>query len=431
MAKQGHINGKPADMAELDAGKLTVTPCTHPRPVPELDSPEVWAQNTATDHMITCKWTSTHGWHPPHLEPYGPLSLMPTASALHYATECFEGMKAYRGFDGKLRLFRPAKNCERMRKSASRVALPSFSAGELEKLIRKIVAVDGPKWLSAETRRGSFLYLRPTMIATAPALGVQRPREALLYVIAVMMPSYDSGWGGPESNNAAAAATEEEMKKTSNPQLKPDTDAGMKLLASDPNMCRAWPGGFGNAKVGGNYGPTLVAQGEARARGFDQVLWLFGEDCQVTEAGGSNFFVVWKTAEGVRQLVTAPLGDGLILEGVVRGSVLEYARERLSGSGPGSGDGTDEGLEVVERKYTMDEVVKASEDGRLLEAFGSGTAVSSSFPLRRKHLIRFECRVECPVTNRSKLDTFVVLYLSSINYSFPWQRHSPASCVWA
>jgi branched-chain amino acid aminotransferase len=107
-----------------------------------------------------------------------------------------------------------------------------------------------------------------------------------------------------------------------------------------------------------------VAQGEARARGYQQILWLFGEEGSITEAGGSNFFVLWRTEEGRRELVTAPLGDGTILEGVTRASVLELARERLSG----------DAFTVVERKFTMQEVVQAARDGRLEEGFACGTA---------------------------------------------------------
>ena len=104
---------------------------------------------------------------------------MPTASVLHYATECFEGLKFYRGHDLKLRLFRPTRNTQRMLNSATRISLPAFDPDELQKLIETLVAVDGEKWLP-KSRPGTFLYLRPTMIATAAALGVQKPKEALL-----------------------------------------------------------------------------------------------------------------------------------------------------------------------------------------------------------------------------------------------------------
>ena len=276
---------------------------------------------------------------------------MPTASVLHYATECFEGLKFYRGHDLKLRLFRPDCNTRRMLNSATRISLPAFNPEELQKLIETLVAVDGEKWLP-KSRPGTFLYLRPTMIATAAALGVQKPKEALLYIMACCFPSFDTpnGTAGPSDNM---------VQQLSN--AKP----GLKLLASKEDTVRAWPGGFGYAKVGANYGPSLVAQGEAKARGFDQVLWLLGKNCDVTEAGASNFFVVWKT-EGRLQLVTAPLGDKIILDGVTRRSVLQLARERLGGD-----------LEIVERKYTMSEIEDAVEEGRLLEAFAAGTAVCS------------------------------------------------------
>lgn len=277
---------------------------------------------------------------------------MPTTSVLHYATECFEGMKIYRGYDSKLRIFRPDRNCCRMLKSATRIALPAFDPEELQKLIETLVAVDGEKWLP-KSRPGSFLYLRPTMIANDDHLGVQRPKAALLYIIACCFPSLDPG-----IDNLAPTANGSDEKK------KP----GLKLLASKEDTVRAWPGGFGFAKVGANYGPSLIAQDEARARGFHQVLWLLGKECDITEAGASNFFVVWRTREGRVQLVTAPLGDKIILDGVTRSSVIGLAKERLA-----------EDIEVVERKYTMYELEEAVEQGRLLEAFAAGTAVSLAF----------------------------------------------------
>lgn len=132
-------------------------------------------------------------------------------------------------------------------------------------------------------------------------------------------------------------------------------------------MVRAWVGGFGYAKVGANYGPSLLATQEARSRGFGQILWLYGPEGYCTEAGASNFFVVWRCGStGKTQLVTAPLDDRLILDGVTRRSLLQLARERLG----------DE-VEVVERRYTIDEVLQAESEGRLVEAFAAGTAVSS------------------------------------------------------
>jgi branched-chain amino acid aminotransferase len=322
------------NVQELDASKLTYTFTQSPREVPAPGVTVANGNSICTDHMITAMWSAKKGWAVPELKPYGPLSLMPTASVLHYATECFEGLKAYRGYDGKLRVFRPDCNTARMLMSSVRISLPSFPPDELEKLIISLMSVDGPKWLPRD-RPGSFIYLRPTMIGTQSQLGVQAPAEAMLYIIASYMPRMDSPAGG------------------------------MKLHTSPDDMVRAWVGGFGYAKVGANYGPSLLATAEAKSRGFHQILWLYGKNGECTEAGASNFFVVWKTREGKTQLVTAPLDDRLILDGVTRRSVLALAKERLAGK-----------VEIVERKYTIDEVLEAGSEGRLIESFASGTAVS-------------------------------------------------------
>ncbi|RAR14763.1 branched-chain-amino-acid aminotransferase [Stemphylium lycopersici] len=330
-----------APLAELDASKITCTYTDAPRSVPAVGSAEMASQKVCTDHMVQAKWTVESGWEAPTLQPYGPLSLAPTASCLHYATECFEGMKLYRGHDGKLRLFRPDLNCRRMLMSTNRIALPAFDPEELLKLIVKLCATDGKKWLPKD-RPGQFLYIRPTMIASDPALGVERPKEALLFVILCCFAPMG------------------------------DMSGGIKLLASQDDMCRAWPGGFGYAKVGANYGPSLVAQGEARKKGYHQILWLFGEDCTITEAGASNFFVVWKTKEGKLQLVTADLNERIVLDGVTRRSILELARAKLTSSSSAPEDL--ESLEIVERKFTVFEIEEAAKEGRLVEAFAAGTA---------------------------------------------------------
>lgn len=390
-------------LAPLDASLLTTTYSTTPRTVPASTSPDRASTSICTDHMILCSWNLSSGWAAPQLRPYGPLSLMPTASVLHYATECFEGLKLYRGFDGRLRLFRPDRNCKRMLVSAARIALPAFDPNEVLKLIVKLCATDGPKWLpyNAQTGEGAgdFLYLRPTMIADDPALGVQKPKSALLYVIMTCFPRMD------------------------------EVEGGMRLLASEEDTVRAWPGGFGYAKVGANYGPSLAAQGEARRRGFQQVLWLLGRDdepegsesrnghgngdangngqeivtgkrskrLEVTEAGASNFFVIWRSAsDNAIELVTAPLGDRVILDGVTRRSVLELAQQRLTSTSTDSPRGL-EPLRVCERKIYMDELLLASREGRLLEAFATGTAFFVS-PVSCIGFRGEETHVPCPAS---------------------------------
>ncbi|CAG8954217.1 hypothetical protein HYFRA_00005837 [Hymenoscyphus fraxineus] len=336
-------------MQDLDASKLTIELTKSPRKVPELNSAGVWSCKECTDHMLTVTWLEGKGWGTPKIVPYGPLTIMPTASCLHYATQCFEGMKIYRGYDGKLRLFRPDRNCARLVTSSARVSLPIFNPLELEKLLKALMKIDGAKWLP-KSEPGNFLYLRPAVIGNGEQLGVSAPPEVLLFVIAVPWPDLSTGWN-PSTDKKAP---------------------GLKLLASK-NDTRAWPGGFGYAKVGANYGPSFVASTEGRKKGYDQILWLFGPDFQVTEAGASNFFIIWTTKEGKKQLITAPLDDKIILDGVTRRSVLELARERFI-AGSEYLDSNIKPLEVVERTFTMAEVVEAKNENRIVEAFVSGTA---------------------------------------------------------
>ncbi|KAG8410752.1 hypothetical protein J3458_016850 [Metarhizium acridum] len=325
-------NGDGGQKTPLDASKLTYSLTKSPRPVPDQATANAGDETIATDHMVTATWKASTGWGAPELKTYGPLSLMPTASCLHYATECFEGLKVFRGYDGKLRVFRPDRNCARMHMSAGRISLPLFEPAELEKLMVALLSVDGPRWLPAD-QPGHFLYIRPTLIGTQSQLGVQAPREAMLYIIVTFMPRMDSPPGG------------------------------MRLHTSPEDMVRAWVGGFGYAKVGANYGPSLMATQDARRRGFHQVLWLYGARGECTEAGASNFFVVWVRKDGKRELITAPLDDKLILDGVTRRSCLDIVRERMAGE-----------IDVTERKYTIDELVEADAEGRILESFAAGTA---------------------------------------------------------
>jgi branched-chain amino acid aminotransferase len=232
-------------------------------------------------------------------------------------------------------MFRTDRNVRRLQMSAQRISLPQFDPDELEKLIYELVAVDGAKWLP-ESRAGDFLYVRPTIIGTDPQLGVTKPTEAMLYIILGYIPRVDTPPGGK------------------------------RLLTSPDDIVRSWVGGFGYAKVGANYGPSVLASQEASRQGYHQVLWLYGPNGDCTEAGGSNFFVVWKRKDGKKELITAPLDDQLILNGVTRRSCLDLVRDRLK----------DE-VEVTERKFTIGELQEAAADGRLLESFAAGTAVSS------------------------------------------------------
>ncbi|KAL1902987.1 hypothetical protein Sste5346_000899 [Sporothrix stenoceras] len=383
IAKSKNGSSTPSTKAELDASKLIYELTTSPRPVPaSIEAACAGTETICTDHMVTVAWDAETGWATPELRPYGPLSLMPTASVLHYATECFEGLKVYRGADDKLRLFRPDCNAQRMLTSAVRISLPAFPPVELEKLIVALMAVDGPKWLPRGGGPDEYLYLRPTMIGTQPQLGVQAPRSALLYITASYMPRLDVVKGG------------------------------MRLHTSPEDMVRAWVGGFGYAKVGANYGPSLQATIEARARGFHQILWLYGPEGYCTEAGASNFFVVLKDKEtGQTQLVTAPLDDRLILDGVTRRSIVQLARERLAGE-----------VEVVERRYTIAELQDAHKEGRIVESFAAGTAYFVA-PVSLVHHRGEDIPIPMATETGGKYTKLVKSWISNIMYgqeSHPW-----------
>lgn len=323
-------------LQDINPSTLSIQKTTTPK---ELVPPnELVFGRTFTDHMLSLEWTASEGWLPPRITPYQNLSLDPASCVFHYGFECFEGMKAYKDSKGQVRLFRPNKNMERMNKSSARIALPTFDGASMIQLISKFAAMES-RFIPSE--RGYSLYLRPTMIGTQRTLGVGPPGSALLYVIASPVgPYYPTGF-----------------KAVS--------------LEATTYAVRAWPGGVGDKKLGANYAPCILPQLEAAKRGFHQNLWLFGEEEYVTEVGTMNMFVAIKNKEtGQKELLTAPL-DGTILEGVTRDSVLALAREKLA----------PEGWVITERKYTMGELDEAAKEGRLLEAFGAGTAAVVS-PVR-------------------------------------------------
>lgn len=289
--------------------------------------------HTFTDHMLTIEWDTENGWGAPSIEPFRNLSISPAASSLHYGLQCFEGMKAYRSSEDSdlIHLFRPDMNMKRLTTSMDRLQMPGsdFDNEELIKLIGELVKIDRDWIPSGE---GYSLYIRPTVIATHKFLGLAAPESILLYVICSPVgPYYKTGFDP------------------------------IKLTA-DTSCVRAWPGGTGNVKVGGNYAATMKPAAEAAAKGYSQILWLFGDNDEVTEVGAMNFFIHWINKETNRpELVTASLERGDILPGVTRDSVLQLARSW-------------DGLDVSERNITMHEIREASRENRLLEAFGAGTA---------------------------------------------------------
>lgn len=248
-------------------------------------------------------------------------------------------MKAYLDARGRVRLFRPQLNMARLGRSMAKLALgPPLDEAGYQACIARFAALERP-WIPAGD--GFSLYLRPTVIGTQATLGVGPSRSLKLFTLATPVgPYYPEGFK-PISIYAEAAAV------------------------------RAWPGGAGDTKLGGNYAPTIAVQRAAAAKGYAQVLWLFGPERQVTEVGTMNLFVLWRRpGDGALELVTAPL-DGTILPGVTRDSILALAR--------GWGE-----CGVAERAFTMPQLAEALDAGRVLEMFGAGTAAVVS-PIRALH----------------------------------------------
>jgi branched-chain amino acid aminotransferase len=241
---------------------------------------------------------------------------------LHYGQEIFEGLKAYRGKDGVVRLFRPDANYERMARSASRLCLPPLPVEDGVAATLALLSADHP-WVPSA--RGTSLYIRPAMIAVEAGLGVRPAGKVLFFIIA-----------GPVGNYYSRG-------------LEP-----VRILVEE-NFVRASKGGTGEVKTGGNYAASLLAAKEAKAKGCDQVLWLDGAERRfVEEVGTMNIFFLFRD-----ELVTPPL-SGSILPGVTRDSALRLAR--------------DWGMKVSERPIDIAEVIDGADGGTLVEVFGTGTA---------------------------------------------------------
>ncbi|XP_022083544.1 branched-chain-amino-acid aminotransferase, cytosolic-like isoform X2 [Acanthaster planci] len=310
-----------ASLQSFKASDLQIERSTNLKPKP--DSENLIFGKEFTDHMLVIDWSKDAGWQAPKIVPFGNLSLHPASSSLHYALELFEGMKAYRGVDNKIRLFRPRENMQRMVNSAERCALPVFDKEELLKCMSKLISLDR-EWVPHSTT--STLYIRPTMIATEPSLGVSPPGHAKLFVII-----------GPVGPYFATGAF--------NP---------VRLYADTKNV-RAWKGGVGYAKLGCNYGPTVMPQVEAvTQKHCQQILWLYGEEHYVTEVGTMNIMMYWQNEQGEKELITPEL-DGTILPGVTRKSLLELTRKWGE-------------FKVTERTFTMKEVMRAVQEKRAVRA---------------------------------------------------------------
>ena len=275
-----------------------------------------------TDHMAIAHYSADEGWHDMRITARRPLTLDPGTSVLHYAQEIFEGLKAYRRPEGRFALFRAEANARRFNASARRMAMPDVPEAMFLESIRALVRAD-KAWIP-DSEEGA-LYLRPFMFATEVFLGVKPAAEYLYIVMASSVGAYFKG-------------------------------APSISLWVTREYSRAAPGGTGEAKCGGNYATSLIAQAEAIENGCDQVVFLDAVERRwVEELGGMNIFFVFDDGS----IATPPLA-GTILHGITRDSILTLAR--------------DAGIAVREEPYSIEQWEADAKSGRLTEAFACGTA---------------------------------------------------------
>ena len=278
-----------------------------------------------TDHMVMCEWSEKDGWGEPHLMPYGPISLDPATAVFHYGQEIFEGMKAYRQPDGSIALFRPTANAQRFINSARRLALPEMPVELFMETVEALVAQDAG-WVPSKV--GESLYIRPFMIATEVGLGVRPSNKASYILIATPAGAYFD----PSKAVSVWISTE---------------------------YVRAAQGGTGEAKCGGNYAASLVAQRAAAKEGCDQVVWIDAKERKwVEEMGGMNLYFV--KGKGAAATVITPKLTGTLLPGITRDSILSVA--------------ADLGYKVDEVMLTVDDWRNGVKSGEITEIFACGTA---------------------------------------------------------
>ena len=299
---------------------ITITKTTHPGTLPPSD--QLGFGTVFTDHMFLMDYSADKGWHDARVVPYGPITMSPAASVLHYGTEVFEGMKAYRRPDGGVQLFRPWENVARLNRSCERLGLPQLDPDDALQAIKTVVKVD-ENWVPSDP--GTSLYIRPFLYGTDPTLALHGVHEAMFVVILSPVGSYFKNG------------------------LEP-----VKIMVETEDV-RAVRGGTGEAKCGGNYGAANRAGDKAIEKGFSQVLWLDGvERKYVEEGGGMN--IMFKIAGKV----VTPMLTGSILDGITRRSCIALVKSW--------------GMPIEERLISVDELFEAAANGTLEEAWCVGTA---------------------------------------------------------
>ena len=271
-----------------------------------------------SDHMMVCDYKNGQ-WQQAEIIPYEPFTLDPSASVFHYGQALFEGMKAYKGENDEVFLFRPDQNIKRFNKSSERMAIPEFPEDIFLEGLNQLLRLDAD-WIPQG--EGQSLYVRPFVVATEPCIQANPSKEYRFAIICSPESSYFSG--------------------------------AVKVKIED-HYSRATPGGFGYAKAAGNYGGQFYPTQLAKAEGFHQIIWTDAVSHQyIEEAGTMNVFVrIGDT------LITNPTSD-TILDGVTRKSLIQLAK--------------DLNIPLEVRPIAITELIEASAKGELLELFGAGTA---------------------------------------------------------
>lgn len=301
---------------------MNISITKNPSPAVKPDPSTLGFGKIFTDHMFMMDYSVEEGWHDARIVPFGPMQIHPASTALHYGSEIFEGLKAYRRADGKVQLFRPIENIRRMNRSAERLCLPTIPEDMALEILTTFIAHEQDWTPSAP---GTSLYIRPFMFGNDETLGVHSVKRATFVIITSPVGSY--------------------YKEGINP---------VKIMIESDDV-RAVRGGTGEAKCGGNYAASTRAGERAEKQGYSQVLWLDGvERKYIEEVGAMN--VMFK----IDGEIVTPMLTGSILPGITRKSCIELLKS--------------EGYRVSERLVSVDELGEALANGKLEEAWGCGTA---------------------------------------------------------